>query len=101
MEPIDKENDLFQSLKDGDVKELEESPQRSISESDSIKKHSESENEKHDDGYDEHDDCEFNFPEAGASSDIHTKCVKRKIDKETRKQMEEGTGIKINLGYLG
>lgn len=76
MEPIDSKLDLFQSLKDEDASEHEEPSSRvSVSEPDDLKFESRSDDDNND-----NDNAE------GESSD---KGIKKKLDKQNRKEIEE------------
>lgn len=75
MEPIDSKPDLFQSLKNGESNEQEGTSQRSVSESEDLKFES------------QNSDDENNGNDPGTSS--YDKELKKKIEKQNRKEIEE------------
>lgn len=77
MEPIDSKLDLFQSLKDEESNDNEGASQKSVSESELAE----------DLKFESRSDDETNHQEAGSSSP--DKEVKKKVEKQNRKEVEE------------
>lgn len=81
MEQIDSKLDLFQSLKDDESNDHEEASQKSISESEQV---GSLKNEKYEQ---QSDDEATNDQDAGSSSP--DKELKKKVEKQNRKEIEE------------